>query len=83
MKHFQKRFLLILFVCLIAQNCFAQPPKQFGLSVIPGYATFSTNNEQGMSLSGEFMYKFNRWVNPALRISSPRCRTIVSCGFAE
>ncbi len=70
MKHFHKLFLLSLFVCFIAQNCFAQSPKQFELSVIPGYATFSTNHEQGMSLSGEFMYKFNRWVNPALRISS-------------
>jgi hypothetical protein len=68
MKFFPKLLLSSLLVCFIAQHSFAQSPKQFELSVIPGYATFSTNQEQGMSLAGEFTYKFNRWVNSLLRI---------------
>jgi len=62
--------LFLIASLFIAQNSFAQSPKHFEVSVIPGFATFSTKHEQGMSLTGEFLYKFNRWVNPALRISS-------------
>ncbi|MBN1924501.1 MAG: hypothetical protein JW798_01585 [Prolixibacteraceae bacterium] len=70
MKLFHKLFLLSLLVCFIVQQSLAQFPKQCEISIIPGYATFSAHKEQGMSLAGEFTYKFNRWVNPSLRISS-------------
>ncbi|MBN1820702.1 MAG: hypothetical protein JW833_08295 [Prolixibacteraceae bacterium] len=70
MKAFPKLFLFSLFVCFIAQNSLAQYPRQCEISIIPGYATFSAHKEQGMSLAGEFTYKFNRWVNPSLRISA-------------
>jgi hypothetical protein len=64
-----KKCLAALLLLLPAIS-FAQFTKHLEVSINPGYSTFTINNEKGMSLSGEFLYHFNRWVNPSVRITS-------------
>ncbi|MCF8357195.1 MAG: hypothetical protein K9H26_00450 [Prolixibacteraceae bacterium] len=63
---------LIVFIVFnfLANTIYSQFQQSFELSVHPGYSQFSTHQENGMSVFGEFVWNNNKFINPSLRVGS-------------
>jgi hypothetical protein len=84
--HFMKnnqllKIILLLFLISFVEKSNAQFQKCFEMSVNPGFSTFSTNNEKGMSIAGEFSWVFNKWINPSVRLGTASGFKLVDKGM--